>query len=805
MKTKNKSLISKFFPVTVVVLIALLMFFKIVTKGYYPIPGDLLVSFYFPWYSGGWEGYNPWTTHKELLGSDSIRQIYVWKELAFEEIKKGNLPLWNPYTFSGQPLAANFQSSAYYPLNILYFIFDAKNSWILLIISQVVLVGAFTYLAARSLKLNKTASVFSAVALMYSSYVVAWLELGTVIHSYAFFPLSLWAINEFFNSKKYRFLFVQIAALTLSILAGHPQTTIYLYIFTAIYWFYKTYEDKNLKKGILTLTAVVTFSLTSVALQLIPTYEFYKMSPISLPFSREVFDRAIFPHQNLITFFASDFFGHPANNNYWSRTYGDFTPYIGVVPIIFALWAVVSLWKNNFIKFASITSALFIVAAINSPITWAIRTFHIPLLDSTTPSRFVSITIFLLALLAGFGFGDFITNLNKESYLKKFLKFLLLISFIYLGMWLFAILGTKFLEPKDVWSTNLHVTKRNLILPTGTFLGIFALAVTLFKVKIFRQLETVIVLGLFFSTLVGGLYFSNKFQPFATKTFIFPDHPLFAWLKENGGINRFYGGGTSHIDFNFPTHYEVFGAEGYDTLRYQRYAELLASGFTGSVPEIYLRSDAVFANEENGYRKKLFNLLGVKYLLNKEDDLTKSSTWRYDLFPGDRTTGVWNWDKFQVYERQDVLPRAFLTTDYQVIKEGQDIIKKIYEDKNNLYSVILEKEPALKIDNNNQAIQEPELISYEPTKVEFKTKTNENQLLYFSDVFDPNWKVYVDDDQTELLRAHYALRAVAVPQGEHKILFKYQPQSTKSGFIISSASLILLASFAIYSKKTHTL
>ena len=99
----KKKEFSFFLPLAVICIFTLFIFFKIFLKGLYPIPADLLVSFYFPWYSGGWEGYNPWTTHKELLNADAIRQIYLWKEFAISQFKNGQFPLWNPYTFSGQP------------------------------------------------------------------------------------------------------------------------------------------------------------------------------------------------------------------------------------------------------------------------------------------------------------------------------------------------------------------------------------------------------------------------------------------------------------------------------------------------------------------------------------------------------------------------------------------------------------------------------------------------------------------------------------------------------------------------------
>jgi len=335
-----------------ILLVTCLIFFKIFAKGLYPIPGDLLVSFYFPWYSGGWEGYNPWTTHKELLGADSIRQIYPWKEFAAQEFKSGKVPLWNPYTFSGQPLAANFQSSVFYPFNIFYFLTDAKTAWLSLIVIQPFLGGLFMYFAIRSFKLSRIASVFSSIAFMFSSYLITWMENGNFSHSYIWLPLTFWAINNFFQKPKFRYILTLISSLLLSIFAGHPQTAIYVYLTAAIFWLYKIYETKKEIISKLTYLIFVNFaSLSVAAIQLIPTYFFYKNSPISLPFSKEVFDRAIMPTKNLITFFASDFFGHSANNNFWSQSYGDFTPYFGVVPLIFSLFAIYKFWRKNFVKF----------------------------------------------------------------------------------------------------------------------------------------------------------------------------------------------------------------------------------------------------------------------------------------------------------------------------------------------------------------------------------------------------------------------------------------------------------------------
>src|SRR5579872_2510675 len=237
---------NRILPIIFIFAVTCLIFFKIFLKGQYPIPGDLLVSFYFPYYSGGFEGYNSFTTHKELLGADSIRQIYLWEEFAANQFKAGKIPLWNPYTFSGQPLLANFQSSVFYPLNIFYFITNAKNAWILLIVTQPFLGGLFMYLASRSLKISKVASLFSSVAFMFSSYLITWMENGNVTHSYIWLPLAFWATNNFFEKPKFKYLLVLIFSFALSILGGHPQTAIYVFTAIVLYWIFKIYQSKKI-------------------------------------------------------------------------------------------------------------------------------------------------------------------------------------------------------------------------------------------------------------------------------------------------------------------------------------------------------------------------------------------------------------------------------------------------------------------------------------------------------------------------------------------------------------------------------
>ncbi|MBI3342495.1 YfhO family protein [Candidatus Curtissbacteria bacterium] len=800
---------TNYLAILIVLLVSSSIFFKIPLKNLYPVPSDMLVSFYFPWYSGQWDGYNSFTTRKELLSADAVRQIYIWKDFAASMFRAGKIPLWNPYTFSGQPLLANFQSSVFYPLNFFYLFFNARVAWIILIITQPLLAGLFTYLFLRSLKISYLGAIFGSTAFVYSSYFITWLENGNIAHSYLYLPLSLLAGQKYFENRKFRYVILSVVSLSLSILAGHPQTAMYIYATFSAFWIFKFIQNKKQYKEILVLSAIIIFSIGISAIQIIPTVAFYKQSPVSLTFSKEIFNQFILPYENLITFLAPDFFGHPASNNLWSKNYGDFTPYIGVLPFIFSIWGIIVARKESFYKFGILIGTVFLLASIASPVSYAVKILQIPILDSTSSARFISITLFMLVVFAAFGLDNFQKSVSNNKTNKNFLKLLAVFGTIYAVIWIIVSYLKSSPQVTGTTRANFAITQRNLIIPTLLFscLPLALLVIQVFKtnkwVKDYK--ESIVIFAVFFSTILGGLYFTNKYLPTAPLNYIFPEHKLFTYLQNNAGINRFEGFGTAYVDRNFPTVYKLFGVGGYDTLRNKRYAELIASSQNGKVPEIYPRSDAILPNTENGYRSRLLNLLGVKYIVDKEDDPKTGHDWHYERYTPDKLKGIWQDGKFQVYERDNALPRFFATNKYIVETNDNKIIEKIYDSNFDLHTLILEEEPTLLIEKESTLDSTVSIVKYEPNQVVFESKSNMNALVFLSDNYDSDWQVYINSKREKLLRTDYTLRAVTVPAGESEIKFVYKPKSFTQGVSISMITTVALASISLFVAKRKKL
>lgn len=363
------------------------IFWQFYFKGLLPFPGNLLVSFYFPWHGGGFAGFDPWTTRKDVIAMDVIRQIYPWKTLAFDLIKSGQWPLWNPYNFSGTPLLANLQSSVFFPTGILFLFLPYLWAWVAQVVGLPLLLSIFSYAFFRSLKLSPSAAVFGGIVTASLSAIVVWAEQLVVIQSALFLPLALWAIT------KKRFLLVPLF-LAGSVFGGHLQTTTYVFLITAAYLFFK-------KASLKYLVAIPVLALGLSAVQLLPSAELYLHSAREGAASRELFYQSTFPWQNLVTVVAPDFYGNPAANNFRGRDYGNFQGYFGVVALILALFAVRKLSsETRFWLLLGLAGLLFSLA----PFAYVFDWLKIPVLSSGYPSRMIFIFQFSMAVLAAYGF-----------------------------------------------------------------------------------------------------------------------------------------------------------------------------------------------------------------------------------------------------------------------------------------------------------------------------------------------------------------------------------------------------------------
>lgn len=742
----------------------LALFWQFYFRGLLPFPGDLLVSFFFPWNSGGFVGFDPWTTRKQFIAADAIRQIFLWKDLAFDLVRQGRVPLWNPYNFSGTPLLANLQSSVFFPGNALYLILPAIWAWIAQVIGLLPVLGLGVFLFLRSCGLSLPAAIFGALVGAHGSYLLSYQEILVNVQTMLFLPWALWLARRFVVAKRSGNLLLVSLCLAGAIFGGHMQNFVFV---AAIVFLFLVGSGVGLFKTAL----VMILPLGLGAVQLWPAFEAYQLSAREAVSNAELLTRSLLPWGNWATVFAPDFYGNPATNNFRGFDYADGRMYFGVVALVFAVVGLV-------FTFSQKTSRLFAFIALGAVLTASYPLGHlwsalgIPVLSSGLASRQVVVFEFAAAILSAFGFDYWWKRTGARPVSGRPILFLVAIYFL---LWLVTFVkGTP----------DFLVSRRNLVIPSGVFM---MAAFGFFLPLVRPRLKSAALVFLVLLAIAEYGYFFNKLQPFAPAKFVFPEHPILTFLQKNAGIDRFFGFGTAYLDKNFATYFRIYDPEGYDPIYSKRYGELVASTFDGKLPREVRRSDAAFTSEDNFYRNRLFDLLGVKYILDKND--FPGSNWEpeYHKFPADRYELVWQNYKWKVYRRLSALARVQLVGKYDVVAVGERVIERIYDrDFDGQKTVILEKDPGILAQVDERA--KAEVADYRPDRVVVRTSSTKPQILFLSDAFFPGWRVFVDRKEGEVLRANYALRAVAVSAGDHEVVFAFEPASFSAGLVVSFAS-----------------
>lgn len=772
-------------PYLILGLFVVVFFRKSFFQGLIPIPFDLLVSWFFPYNSGGWWG--AWTIHKGgNFASDAIRQTYPWKQLAIDLIKQGKFPLWNPYAFSGTPLLANFQSAIFYPLNAFFFLIDNfPYAWALYIISTLILSSVFMYLFLKSLKLKNLSALLGSLAFAASGYMTVWLEWGSVSHQLVWLPLSLFSLNRWWQSKKKRYLVLLILSASSTIFAGYPQGAAYNFIIVLSFLIFLANKTSRKRKVELILPVLIAGLLTIAitAVQWLPTAELYFHSAMKGEASQKLSKQAALPFLQLVTFLSPDYFGNRVTDNYWAKEfsgvdYMDADLYLGAVSLLLAGVALIGREKKAAKKWLITLILLGLFLGIKTPVVTLVANLGIPVISTGAAAEALLISIFAISVLAALGLETFAES--KKVRVKPAIE---AVAILY-GM---LFIATFFME-----AAKASIARKALVVP--------ALAVGPASILIFikakarsqhKQLTAWLVIAILGVEL---LVHAEKILPFSTPDFAFPEHVLIEELGSRSGNNRVAGFWETEIATNFHTAFRLFSSEGYDPLYSRRYGEFMSAADEGKLPKSIPRSDADITMENQTNRNRLIDLTSTRFISAKVTDPDKH--WEQEPLKYDpsRFELVWQKQGFKIYENLQALARIKLYYDWQVLSDDRKIIETLYDQQFNPHEqVLLEKNPGIEPSGAGEG--SVKITNYQSATVEIDLEGEKPAILLLTDSFYPGWKARIDDKPVEILRANYTFRALVVPEGNHKIIFYYHPRSFIWGAVISILAASLLISY----------
>ncbi len=141
------------------------------------------------------------------------------------------------------------------------------------------------------------------------------------------------------------------------------------------------------------------------------------------------------------------------------------------------------------------------------------------------------------------------------------------------------------------------------------------------------------------------------------------------------------------------------------------------------------------------------------------------------------------------------LGNAWFVSAYQLVDNADAELKALTGFKPDSLAII-DKQFATLLGNEKplkDTLDYIRLDEYAPNALSYSYKSKNNALAVFSEIYYPKgWNAYIDGKPTPHFRADYVLRAMVLPAGDHKVVFKFEPRAYSLGETISLISSLIL-------------
>ncbi|MCX6231369.1 MAG: YfhO family protein [Bacteroidetes bacterium] len=763
---------------------------------------------------------SPMLEGKQLRQGDTVSWTGAAKEiLDFRKAHPGEEPLWTNSMFGGMPA---YMISILTPSNNVVSFFDrALNLFSLPNPANFIFLyflGFFILLLV--LKVDPWLSIIGALAFGFSSYFFVIIEAGhnTKAATIGYMAPVLAGIILTMRGKYLWGCFLTAIFLSINIKMNHVQMTYYLMILVLIYILFELYtkiKEKQLTmfiKASAVLIIAVFLALGTNITSLWTTYEYSKdtiRGTSELSSNPEVKTKGLdidyatqwsYGIDEAFTLLIPDFKGGSSSGKLGESSEAYATLKQNNVPNIKEITSQMPLYwgAQPFTSGPVYAGAIFVflfvlgLFIVKTPMKWVLLTATTLSIMLAWGKNFMPLTQFFfdyfpmyskfravasilviaelcIPLLGILALNQIITKKTEKADVLKYGKIAL---YICGGITLFfALIGSSFFDfksatdaqlPYPEWLMNAIISDRKSIFTTDAWRSLLfiVLAAGLIWAFIENKIKKEIVIIAFILLVIIDMFpvdkryfdnsnFTNKknvetpFQATDADMMILEDKDP-NYRVYNVTVNPFTDASTSYF------HKSVGG---YHAAKIRRYQDLI---------ERHISKNNV----------KVLNMLNTRYFIvpdqNKQPQVQRNVA---------ALGNAWFVENYKIVENPDseisALSNFEPATTAIIDKRFNDYVKDYKPGKDSTSTILLS--------------------NYLPNHLTYQANAKKEELAVFSEIYYANgWNAYIDGKQQPYIRVNYVLRAMKIPQGEHKIEFKFEPKSYYTGEKIGYASSFIL-------------
>ncbi|WP_370175085.1 YfhO family protein [Leeuwenhoekiella palythoae] len=767
--------------------------------------------------------FSPVLSGKKMFQSDIQQYRGMAKEQMDFRAATGEEPYWTDAAFGGMP---TYQLGAKYPFNWIKTL-DLSIRFLPRPADYLFLYFIGFYVLLLVLKLDWKYAGLGALAFGFSSYLIIILGVGhnAKAHAIAYMPLVLSGILLTFRKKYIWGFILTTVAMALEIVANHVQMTYYLMLLVLVLgvaYLIDAFRKNELPHffksvGILILAVVLAIGTNAASLMATSEYSAFStrgksdltINPDGTPktdvggLDKEYINQYSYGISETLDLFIAGLYGgsnsEPYNKDsaftqfllqqgvppaqvesifgqfglyYWGSQPGVSGPaYLGAV-VVFLFVLGIFMVKGRLKWWLLGGTILSLLLSFGSNLSWFTDLWidYFPLYNKFRAVTSIQVIAELcVPVLAVFGLYKILQKTEAKEDKLKALKWttgitggLSLIILLFNGS-LFSFaggndayyiqnFGMDFISAvkEDRRSLLVNDTLKTLILVLiAAGLIWFYIKQKVSEIQVILVMAILIVFDLvqvdrrYVNTenFMAARLVEQPFQASEADKQILQDTSRYRVFEQRIGLN---GARTSYF------HNSIGGYHGAKPARLQELAEFYL--YQGNIQPL--------------------NLLNVKYIISQDEEGAE-----------------------QVQQNPQTNGNVWFVQNVKVVPDADAEILAL-DSLNTLQTAVIQERYANELPQNifpQDSTDNISLVEHQPNYLKYQSSAQEAKLAVFSEVYYPDgWNVYIDGKPSTYFKADYILRAMMVPEGEHTIEFKFEPQVVKTGSTISLASNILL-------------
>ncbi len=797
-----------------------------------------------------------------IASGDFTEQYFPLRAFVAQQWVRGEIPLWNPYLFGGQPALADIQSGALYPPHLLQSLILgwsglgfplAALEWQAIGHFSIAAVGM--YLFARRLAHAHGATVRQArfgglvasLVFTYSGYLTGFpVQQLTILEVSAWLPWVMWGVSEAVNQRVGEWAngrmgewkrstlnaacaprvqrfdppplprshpfrvswgsapFWGALAFALAILAGHPQTVMYIFYLSLAYTVFKcqvlptTPHARRFAclwrrftlcalRFVTPWLVIVGLGAALAAAQLLPTLEFIGRS-LRADLSYQAVSAGL-PLNEFVSILYPGFLGGSPE-------------YVGIVTLVLIALALAVMPKSPRLAPSQSKEVFFWVGAgvVSLVLAFGGNTFLYPLFYLLMPGfesvrqqeRVYLVYSFSAAVLAGYGalvLASPLPRLARRTYnrLEYRLRQAVLLA---AGLTAFFIYGSGVSTARGdevnlfygvLWHHLFGLiilggvllllalrTRRWLRRPWGMGLLALWLAFNLFTVNWRFNLEKPASPAPFIPTGVTTFLQTNLAKGTQTGATFAPKAP---YGQPSNLPTRIVSGGLLPGGNSAASVYNL-------------------QDLTGNTP-LQLAAVDRFLRQMPAWRA--WQLLSVQYVVERRNIADAGLSLVYEE------------GEDKVFKLGDPFGRAWFVGQTEAIPDEEPALARLAGAEFDLRRSALVSRPlplSLDADTSSAGLT---VTAWQPNYVQIKTQTTGQHLLVVSQIYDPGWQAALDGQTVALWQVNTILQGVLIPPGAHTLELRYSPPMFWLGVVISTLALLLCLGALLWTTKKQVI